>query len=397
MKKGIFSIFIAMLLSLVFFTVPAMAADISVKVNGKNVEFSLGKPFIDSMSRTQVPVRDLATALGIDTCYNDQTKTITFVSPKTYVITTIGDKNVKINKQSKTFDTAPVIINNQTFVPLRFVSEAFDAKVEWNASSRTVTVSGDIAKTNSNKNIILSTTTSTQDSGLLDYLLPVFEKETGYNVKVVSVGTGKAIQMGKDGEADVLLVHAKADETAFMASGDGMYRSDVMYNDFILVGPAKDPAGVKSTAKDILGSLKAIDKAQSKFVSRGDDSGTDKLEKKLWKEVSITPNSKYYVSAGQGMGAVLTMANEMQAYTLTDRATYLSMKDKLDLVVLCEGDSKLFNQYGVLVVNPTKNDSINVKGAVDFANWIISEKTQDLISKFGVDKYGKALFIPNAK
>jgi tungstate transport system substrate-binding protein len=247
-----------------------------------------------------------------------------------------------------------------------------------------------------NKEIIMATTTSTQDSGLLDFLLPEFAKDTGYDVKVVAVGTGQAIKMGEDGEADVLLVHAKSSEEEFVKAGHGSQRFDVMYNDFILIGP-KDDAKVKDNSQgEVLTALKYINDNKVKFVSRGDDSGTHKAELKLWKSASIEPSGDWYVSAGKGMGAVIQMASEMKAYTLTDRATYLSMKDKIDLNIIVEQDPKLYNQYGVIAVNPDKNDRINKDGAQAFVDWILSEKAQKLIGQFGVDKYGQALFIPNA-
>lgn len=246
------------------------------------------------------------------------------------------------------------------------------------------------------KEIILSTTTSTQDSGLLDYLLPEFTKDTGIDVKVVAVGTGQALKMGEDGEADVLLVHAKASEEEFIKAGHGLERFDVMYNDFILIGP-KDDVKVKTAAPNsILDTLKYIKDNQIKFVSRGDDSGTHKAELKLWKELGIEPAGDWYVSAGKGMGAVIQMANEMKAYTISDRATYLSMKDKSDLAIIVEQDPKLYNQYGVIAVNPDKNDKINKEGAQAFVEWILSEKAQKLIGEYGAAEYGQGLFIPNA-
>jgi tungstate transport system substrate-binding protein len=247
-----------------------------------------------------------------------------------------------------------------------------------------------------NSEIIMATTTSTQDSGLLDYLLPAFTKETGYEVKVIAVGTGQAIKMGEDGEADVLLVHAKASEEEFVKAGHGPERFDVMYNDFILIGP-KDASEVKEKSQNNVSSaMQYINENQIKFVSRGDDSGTHKAELKLWKSINIEPTGDWYISAGKGMGAVIQMADEMKAYTLTDRATYLSMKDKLELQIIVEQDPKLYNQYGVIAVNPTKNDKINNEGALAFIDWILSEKTQTLIEQFGVAEYGQPLFIPNA-
>ncbi len=246
--------------------------------------------------------------------------------------------------------------------------------------------------------IILSTTTSTQDSGLLDYLLPKFTEDTGVEVKVVAVGTGKALQMGKDGEADVLLVHAKASEEEFVKEGHGLERKDVMYNDFILVGPKDDPLKLKeNSSNDILTGLKTISENQSKFVSRGDDSGTHKKELEIWKEAGIEPQGEWYISAGSGMADVLKIASEKGAYTLTDRATYLSLRNTLDLDIIIEKDKNLFNQYGIIPVNPEKNDKINAEGAKAFMNWMLSKKGQELIGKYGVEEYGMPLFVPNAK
>lgn len=245
--------------------------------------------------------------------------------------------------------------------------------------------------------IILSTTTSTENSGLLDYILPVFTEKTGIEVKIVAVGTGKALQMGKDGEADVLLVHAKPAEEEFIAEGHGVERFEVMYNDFVIIGPKEDPADLASSKANVVESFTKINSTESKFVSRGDDSGTHKKEKALWKSAKIEPKGDFYVSAGKGMGDVIQMADELQAYTMSDRATFLSMSDKIDLVVLVEGDSILFNQYGVMAVNPDKNESINNIGANAFIDWLLSEETQELISGFGVEKFGQPLFIPNAK
>ncbi len=246
--------------------------------------------------------------------------------------------------------------------------------------------------------IILSTTTSTQDSGLLDFLLPIFTEDTGIDVKTVAVGTGKALQMGRDGEADVLLVHAKADELKFVEEGHGTERHDVMYNDFILVGPKDDPLELKvNFPNDIVEGLKAISAHGATFVSRGDDSGTHKKELELWKTADIEPEGEWYLSSGAGMGDVLKIANEKQGYAIADRGTYLSMRDNLDLDIVIEGDDNLFNQYGVIPVDPDKNDNINNEGAIEFMNWMISEKGQALIEEFGVEEYGQPLFIPNAE
>jgi len=246
--------------------------------------------------------------------------------------------------------------------------------------------------------LILSTTTSTENSGLLDYILPEFTKDTGYDVKVVAVGTGQALQMGKDGDADVLLVHAKASEEEFVAEGHGVERFDVMYNDFVLLGPSEDSLKLKEeSGSDIVKALSIISESEKTFVSRGDDSGTHKKELQLWKSANVEPSGDWYVEAGQGMGAVIQMANELEGYTLTDRATYLSMMNDLDLQVVVEGDSTLFNQYGVIAVDPNKNDQINAPGAQAFVDWMLSDKIQGLIAEFGKIEFGQSLFIPNAK
>lgn len=246
--------------------------------------------------------------------------------------------------------------------------------------------------------IILSTTTSTENSGLLDFILPDFTEKTGIEVKVVAVGTGKALQMGIDGEADVLLVHAKASEEEFVANGHGLERFDVMYNDFVLIGPENDPGNLSEIAKgDIVSAFKIINENQLKFISRGDDSGTHKKELAFWKDAGIEPSGDWYISTGKGMGDVIQMADEMLGYTLADRATYLSMMNNIGLKVVVEGDSKMFNQYGVIAVNPDKNDKINSEGAQVFINWLLSGETQALIGEFGKEEFEQSLFVPNAK
>ncbi len=246
--------------------------------------------------------------------------------------------------------------------------------------------------------IILATTTSTQDSGLLDYLLPEFKKDTGIDVKVVAKGTGAAIEIAKNGDADVLLVHAKAQEEQFVKDGFGLERFDVCYNDFIILGPTTDPGKIKEAApQDPVAAFKAIAEKKEKFVSRGDESGTHTKEKGIWKLAEIEPSGDWYISAGKGMGDVLTMTSEVIGYTLSDRATYLSMKDKLELEIVTEGDKNLFNQYGVIRLNPEKNADLKVEEANKFIDWILGEKGQKMIGEFGKDKYGAPLFFPNAK
>jgi len=244
--------------------------------------------------------------------------------------------------------------------------------------------------------LILATTTSTQDSGLLDVLLPDFEKEFGVKVNVIAVGTGQAIKLGEDGNADVLLVHARAKEDAFMAAGHGVRREDVMYNDFVIVGPKSDPAGIKGMTAAAAASQKIAD-ARAPFISRGDDSGTHTKEKSIWKAAGIEPAGDWYISAGQGMGAVLTMANEQLAYTLSDRATYLARTlEGIDLVILTEGDPLLFNPYGVIAVNPAKGPQIKADLANTFIDWLISLPTQEKVGQFGVAEFGAPLFTPDS-
>ena len=244
--------------------------------------------------------------------------------------------------------------------------------------------------------IILATTTSTADSGLLDFILPDFTAKTGVDVDVIAVGTGQAIELGENGDADVLLVHARSLEDAFMEEGHGIRREDVMYNDFVVVGPVSDPAGIKGVAK-IKKAFGMMADAQATFVSRGDESGTHTKEKAIWADAGIEPTGDWYVSAGQGMGAVLVMAGEQEAYTLTDRATYLAVKlEGLDLEIMVEGDPMLFNPYGVIAVNPDKNDKINNDLANEFIDWIVSLETQELISTFGVADFGAPLFVPDS-
>ncbi|MBE3587624.1 MAG: extracellular solute-binding protein [Thermoanaerobacteraceae bacterium] len=246
-----------------------------------------------------------------------------------------------------------------------------------------------------NKDVILATTTSTQDSGLLDVLIPAFEKKTGYKVKPIAVGTGQALAMGEKGEADVLLVHAPESEKKLVDSGVGINYQLVMHNDFIVVGPENDPAGIKS-AKNTVEAFKKIAQTQSTFVSRGDDSGTHKKEKDIWKEAGITPGGKWYQEAGTGMGNTLNIANEKAGYTLSDRATYLANQKNLKLKILYEGDRTLLNIYHVMQVNPQKFSKVNADGAKAFVDFMVSPETQQIIGKFGVDKYGQPLFFPDA-
>ena len=249
-----------------------------------------------------------------------------------------------------------------------------------------------------NPNLIMATTTSTQDSGLLDVLVPMFEKDTGYKIKVVAVGSGEALQMGQQGNADVLLVHSPAAEKNYMALAYGKDRLLVMHNDFIIVGPTDDPAKIKGDPSAV-DALKKIAAANATFVSRGDNSGTNAKELALWSSAGITPATTkpaWYLESGQGMGATLTIASEKGGYALTDRATYLANKANLKLDIMTEKDNSLLNVYHVITVNPDKWPRVNYVGAMAFAKWITSAAVQDVIGKYGVDKYGGQLFVPDA-
>ncbi|MBZ5638311.1 MAG: substrate-binding domain-containing protein [Acidobacteriia bacterium] len=244
--------------------------------------------------------------------------------------------------------------------------------------------------------LILATTTSTQDSGLLDVLIPAFEARFPIKVKTIAVGSGEAIAMGRRGDADVLLVHSKAAEDAFMAEGLGSLRLDVMYNDFLVVGPPADPAGAKGL--EAAEALEKIAAARATFVSRGDQSGTHVKELALWKKTGVDPAGKdWYVSTGQGMGETARIASEKRAYTLIDRGTYLAMKAKLDLAPVAEGDEDLLNSYRVIVVDPEKHPKTHAAAARRFAEWLVSPGTQKMIGEFGRERYGRSLFVPDAK
>jgi len=246
-----------------------------------------------------------------------------------------------------------------------------------------------------NTNIILSTTTSTQDSGLLDVLVPLFEKQTGYTVKTISVGTGQALALAAKGDADVALVHAPSLEKQYVAEGKLLNRRLVMYNDFVIIGPRNDPAKIKS-AKTASAALRLIEQSKSRFVSRGDNSGTHHLEKTLWKEVGIEPKGTWYIEAGQGMGATLGIANERNAYTITDRGTYLALGSRITLPILGEGDKALLNIYSVMEVNPANGPRINTAGGKAFADFMVAPQTQSVIKNFGVGKFSQPLFVPVA-
>jgi tungstate transport system substrate-binding protein len=243
--------------------------------------------------------------------------------------------------------------------------------------------------------LILATTTSTQDSGLLDVLVPIFRAQTGIEVKVVAVGTGQALQLGRRGDADVLLVHDPPAEEKFMAGGFGAERRDVMYNDFVLVGPPADPAGIKGQSA-VAEAFSRVARLGAPFVSRGDESGTHQKEKEIWRTTGIEPKGDWYIRAGTGMGQVLRIANEKRAYTLTDRGTYLAQRQGLDLAIVSEGDPMLVNRYSVIVVSPEKHPQVHSQAALKFVEYLLSPETQKAIAEFGTNRYGQPLFFRHA-
>lgn len=245
------------------------------------------------------------------------------------------------------------------------------------------------------RNVILSTTTSTQDSGLLDVLVPLFEKQSGYSVKTISVGTGQSLELAAKGDADVALVHAPSLERKYLADGKLHNRRLVMYNDFVIIGPKDDPAKI-AKLNSAGAALEAIESASAPFISRGDNSGTHNLEKSLWKAAGIQPQGSWYIESGQGMAATLGIAQERTAYTVTDRGTYLVLQRRVTLPILVEGDRTLLNIYSVLEVNPGNGPRVNVVGGKAFADFMVSDQAQKLIKSFGVEKFGQPLFVPVA-
>jgi tungstate transport system substrate-binding protein len=243
--------------------------------------------------------------------------------------------------------------------------------------------------------VILSTTTSTQDSGLLDVLVPMFERKSGYSVKTISVGTGQALALAARGEADVTLAHASLLEKKYVSEGKMANRRLVMYNDFVIIGPEGDPAKIKGE-KSAVAALKKIAASGSRFVSRGDKSGTYTVELALWKQAGVAPGAPWYIESGQGMGATLGIADDRKAYTLTDRATMLAFSKRVRLVPMVEGDRPLLNIYSVMEVNPANGPRVNAAGGKAFADFMLAPETQAVIKTFGMDKYGQPLFVPIA-
>ena len=246
-------------------------------------------------------------------------------------------------------------------------------------------------KNDAGRTVRLATTTSVQDTGLLEVLTDAFQKTSGDKLQAIAVGSGQAMQLGKTGEADILWVHSPDDEAQFVAEGYGIDRTTFMHNDFVILGPAADPAKIKGV-REAAAAFKKIAVSGALFVSRGDNSGTHKKEKKLWETAAVKPAKENYIEAGQGMAATVTIANEKNAYCLADRSTYLSLQKSVGLTIVCEGDEDLINRYSLILVNPGKFPKVNAAGAKAFFDFMLSKQAKDIIEKFGVEKYGRQLF-----
>jgi len=393
MKKAV-SLALILLMVLAFPAVLMAKAPVSLQTDGVAASFEGGLPYITEGGDTMVPLGYLD-SLGIWTGWNEQTGTVTLINGKTAIATPSA---TTVDGGASSLALNLDLSEKTPYVKLRSVANIFNLTLAWNGDTRTVNVSNTLKKpVAANNSLILATTTSTFDSGLLDFLLPIFEKDTGIIVKTISVGSGAAIKMGSDGEADVMLVHSRAAELDAMKAGDAISRHELMFNDYVIVGPEDDPAGVLTAENDVVEAFNAIHSTGAVFVSRGDKSGTDTLEKSLWTKAGLTPDPGNYLEAATGMLATLNIAEQRNGYTVTDRATYLKNLDKLSLPILCEGDAALLNQYSVMVVNPNKNDKINYLAAMQFSDWLISAKGQALINEYGVAEYGKPLFFANYK
>ena len=283
--------------------------------------------------------------------------------------------------------SVPTAINSLLLVALGFSSWSMSIAAQGTPTAVTRTGSQDV---------ILATTTSTADTGLLDALAPLFAEATGYTLKPIAVGSGAALELGERGEVDVVLAHSPQAEQTLMDEGYGVERRTVMYNDFVIVGPEGDPAGIAGNPSAVE-AMRQIDDSQARFVSRGDESGTNALELRLWKQAGIEPAGGWYIESGTGMGETLTIANERQAYTISDRGTYLALKDRLDLPILVEGDKALINIYHVITLNPANGPNINSAGGEAFMTFLLDPATQEFIGQFGVEKFGEPLFTPCAE
>ncbi|MBT9173013.1 MAG: Tungstate-binding protein TupA [Syntrophomonadaceae bacterium] len=366
----------------------AAAAELRVTLDGRPVTMDV-KPIREN-NTVLLPLRAVLSELGAEAAWDAGNRRVNIRRGRTDLTLTIGSTAVLKNGAQMSVAVPPRIVNGRTFVPLRFVIDAVGAQAVWRERDLTVAITSPPKRP-----LTLATTTSTYDSGLLQFMMPFFERAFDYEVKTISVGTGAALALGRDGNCDVVLVHARETELQQVAQGFFIGRREVMYNDFIIVGPTADPAGVRRAAGAVA-ALRAIAETRATFVSRGDRSGTHIKENELWRAAGLTPAGAWYLSAGAGMADTLRIADERQGYTLTDRGTFYAQQERLPgLTLLFEGGEILHNQYGIMAVNPARHPRINLEGATDLIQFFVSPRGQSLIRDFK-DPRGRQLFFPNA-
>lgn len=383
-----------MLCFLVLFTGSAYAMEtVEVSVDGKSVSFSDQAAIFDNnKDQVLIPLRAICEALGAQVEWDAgvQKALVTFMNKKVEI--TINSNRGTLNGKEFALSADTVIMNGRTMVPLDFMQKALGSKATWNADTKSVTI------LDRNVKIKMASTIGPIDAGIVGTLAEEFEKRTGINVEFLGAGTGKALEMAKSGDYDLVMVHAKALEEAFVAEGYGTKRIPVMYNDFVLMGPASDPAGIKGMT--YAEALKAIMDKGAKFISRADQSGTHVKEMELWEAAGLEPKGDWYVAwegGSKGNSATLKYTNEQQAYTLIDRATYLALKNEISIVPLVEGEEDMLNFISVIPVNPDKFPQVNAKLAQDFIDFMTSDEGQIIIRDFKKDLYGEPMFFPNAE
>lgn len=383
-----------MLCFLVLFTGSAYAMEtVEVSVDGKSVSFSDQAAIFDNnKDQVLIPLRAICEALGAQVEWDAgaQKALVTFMNKKVEI--TINSNRGTLNGKEFALSADAVIMNGRTMVPLDFMQKALGSKATWNADTKSVTI------LDRNVKIKMASTIGPIDAGIVGTLAEEFEKRSEVNVEYLGAGTGKALEMAKSGDYDLVLVHAKALEEAFVAEGYGTKRIPVMYNDFVLMGPASDPAGIKGMT--YAEALKAIMDKGAKFISRADQSGTHVKEMELWEAAGLEPKGDWYVAwegGSKGNSATLKYTNEQQAYTLIDRATYLALKNEISIVPLVEGEEDMLNFISVIPVNPDKFPQVNAKLAQDFIDFMTSDEGQIIIRDFKKDLYGEPMFFPNAE
>jgi len=366
---------------------------VEVSVDGKSVSFSDQAAIFDNnKDQVLIPLRAICEALGAQVEWDAgaQKALVTFMNKKVEI--TINSNRGTLNGKEFALSADAVIMNGRTMVPLDFMQKALGSKATWNADTKSVTI------LDRNVKIKMASTIGPIDAGIVGTLAEEFEKRTGINVEFLGAGTGKALEMAKSGDYDLVMVHAKALEEAFVAEGYGTKRIPVMYNDFVLMGPASDPAGIKGMT--YAEALKAIMDKGAKFISRADQSGTHVKEMELWEAAGLEPKGDWYVAwegGSKGNSATLKYTNEQQAYTLIDRATYLALKNEISIVPLVEGEEDMLNFISVIPVNPDKFPQVNAKLAQDFIDFMTSDEGQIIIRDFKRDLYGEPMFFPNAE